>query len=508
MGDARPRPAGPGDPRARSGIAWIFGIRTRIFLSLALLATALLLALSFWIERQARRELEGELEEKLQAVAASALFVLQPGLVPALLSLSPAEETSRTYRDARTSLTRLRDLTHVRRIFLADLRGRSFVDTDPRVTLGSPLIQLRTDRAAIQRVEQGSPAAAPLFTDDSGDIIKKGYSPVEVGGEIVGVIGVEADATFLSAVRALRARIVGLGIGGILLAFLLAAVVARGLTRPLERLVRWARRLGSGDLSHPVPVGGRDEIALLGRTLEQMRDHLESQDRELRAMVAGVAHEIRNPLGGMRIQTELLASGAGVDEAQRARVKKILGELDQLGNIVEEFLLYARPAKPAPETLDLDEVVDEITAWLRPEAEARGGSIRIVRTPARGSSNGASSPQPSFLVEADPTHLRQMLRNLLRNALEASPDQPVVWVRYEAEGRTVRIRIEDEGPGLDPGVRERIFEPFFSTKAAGAGLGLPIVQRLTLLNQGRLEVGQSPAGGAAFELTLPRGRSR
>ena len=475
---------------------WIFSIRTRLFVALALLASLLTLSLSIWIEREARGQLEDELTAKLHAVGGAAVVLLKPDLVPGLLRFTPALRGFGTYQDARRSLLVLRDLTGVRRIFLADLEGHSFVDTDSTASIGTALPTLRFHRPVFERVAAGEPSAVPLFTDVDGQIKKTGYVPVRSrSGEVIAVVGVEADAKFLGAARLLRARILGVGAAGLIFAVLLSALLARGLTRPLERLVSWARRLGSGDLSHPVPVGGRDEIGVLGLTLEQMRVHLESQDRELRAMVAGVAHEIRNPLAGIRLYADLIASDAHLAETQRIRVEKVRREMDQLARIVDEFLLFARPAHPTPETLDLNLIADELAGLFGPRARSRSVSLELA----------PEQPGPCAVL-FDATHLRQVLQNLVGNALEAAPEGGRVRIVWSPD-HAVRVDVEDDGPGIGAGEQDRIFEPFFTTKPTGAGLGLPIVQRLALLNQARLEVGSSPLGGARFRLWIPRGRA-
>jgi signal transduction histidine kinase len=473
---------------------WFFGIRARIFLALSLLAGLLILALSLGIEHQARGEMERELTLRLQAVGETAISLVGPGVVPGLLGLSPAASNFPFYLDRRMALTQLKDRTGVRRVFLADTTGRSFVDTDPRIGIGTPLPQLRSDRFEMREVRSGRPAAADLFTDEQGQMRKTGYVPIVQGGRVQALIGVEADATFLRAIRTLRLRILLIGAAGIVAAFVLAAPVARGLTRPLRQIVAWARHLGAGDFSRPVPVTGRDEIAFLGRTLEQMRVQLEERDREQRAMVAGVAHELRNPLGGIRLYAELLSGDSGLSDGARRRLEKILKELDHLGVIVDEFLLYARPGAPALQPVALFQVVEELAEWIRPQAETRE-----VQLFTDGSSESGRSP-----VQADPTQVRQILRNLIQNGIDASPAGGAVWIRTEADDACVTLTIEDEGPGCDPSLRQQIFEPFYTTKATGAGLGLAIVRRLVLLNHAEVEVDDRPGGGARFRVRFRR----
>lgn len=495
MPDAKPEIQGPAastptSPVARPRPATLDRIGVRIFASLALLTALLLLGFSFLVEREARRALEAELDLRLRAVGASAVTLVGPALVPGLLSLTPAQENFRLYQERRQILTQLRDRTGVRRIFLADPSGRSYVDTDTRITIGVPLPQLRTDRAEVTEVLAGGAASGALFTDDAGQYRKTGYVPVEVSGKVVALVGVEADARFLDAARTLRRRLLLAGAGAIGVAFVLAAVVARGLTRPLDRLMAWAARLGSGDLASPAPQAGRGEIGVLANTLDRMRIEIAARDREQRAMVAGVAHEIRNPLSGIRLYAELLQSDRSLADGQRGRLEKILKELDHLGAVVEQFLLYARPAEPMRQTIDLSAFAAEMAEWLKPQADRR--EVRLTLRCEEAS-----------VALADPTHLRQVGHNLLRNAIEASPTGGEVRVGCRTDGTASTFTVEDDGPGLSPEAAARLFEPFFTTKTAGAGLGLAIVQRLVLLNHGRVTVSAGARGGARFEVALP-----
>jgi signal transduction histidine kinase len=460
---------------------------------MAVLAAVLLLGLVAGIERQARNELESELTLRLQAVGEAGVSLIGPGVVPALVGLSPAHAGFPFYQDRRMALLQLRDRTGVRRIFLADTTGRSFVDTDPRVPIGTPLPQLRSDRVEMRKVRLGHPAAAALFTDEDGQPRKTGYVPVLQGGRVLGLVGVEADATFLRAVRVLRGRILAVGAAGILLAFVLAAVVARGLTRPLQRLVGWAGELGAGDLTRAVPIAGRDEISFLGSTLEQMRLHLEARDREQRTMVAGVAHEIRNPLGGIRLYTELLMEDPTLGPGPRERLGKILRELEHLASIVEEFLLYARPEAASPQSVPLGEAIPELVEWTRPQARLRGVRVTVA---------GPTVPAPWPVVRFDPNHFRQILRNLIQNAVDVSPEGGEVQVQVSGAENGIAVSVTDEGPGIASEERERIFEPFYTTKPDGAGLGLPIVRRLALLNRAQVEIAGNEGGGTRFTLLL------
>ncbi|MEZ4648798.1 MAG: hypothetical protein R3E97_08430 [Candidatus Eisenbacteria bacterium] len=345
---------------AAGGVPWIHGIRTRLFVAFALLASALTLLLSFWIEREARGELEAELTSKLHAVGGSAIAALRPSLVPGLLSFTPAQAGLRTYRDARSELRDLAARTEVKRIFLADTEGRSFVDTDERVGIGDPLPELRAHRPEMRSLLAGEPSAAPLFTDVDGEIRKSGYLPVVLGDDVVGLIGVEADATFLGQVRSLRNRILAVGVVGFVLALLLAFHLSRSLTRPVDRLVEWTRfprRVTSPSRARRSDGMRSENSRVPSKT---MRSHLETQDRELRAMISGVAHEIRNPLEGC-VSTRRCSRGTRrLGQAQGPRGARFSANSSSSSNIVDEFLTYARPASPVPEPIEVRALMEEM----------------------------------------------------------------------------------------------------------------------------------------------------
>lgn len=472
-------------------MTWSIGIRGRFFLALASLALALLLAVGLGSAPLVQSALERELDQRLQAVGGSAIELLDPALAPGLVALGPGQAGSRLHREKQAVLVELCARTGVRRLFLADTTGRSIVDSDPRVGIGAALPQLRADRNALVRVRAGDAVSGPLFRDESGSVRKTGYVPLMSGGRAIGLVGAEADASFLFAVSDLRRRLLWVGASSLVFAFLLAAIAARGLTRPLDRLVEWGRGFGRGDLETPPPTTGRDEIGFLAATLEQARLELSARDREQRAMVAGIAHEIRNPLGGIRLYVELLGADPTVSTTAQARLGKILRELDHLGAVVDEFLRYARPGSPQIEPVPLARVVTEVTELLAGEARARSITFAV-------------DIDPALTAPLDPVHARQMFMNLLRNAVEASPDSGRVTVEGQESAREIGVAVEDQGQGIPVEVRDRLFEPFFTTKPQGSGLGLAIVRRLALGHRGRVEVGTGRDGGARFVVVVPR----
>jgi two-component system, NtrC family, sensor histidine kinase PilS len=211
-------------------------------------------------------------------------------------------------------------------------------------------------------------------------------------------------------------------------------------------------------------------------------------------LAAGIAHEIRNPLAAISGSIELLRQTA---EAEGAHENKelmtiVIREVDRLNGLITELLEFARPRALETERLDVAATMAEMLKVF--ENDKRLGDARVELV-----ADGAP------LVEADAAQLRQVVWNLLRNAAEAAPGQPI-GVEVRAEGDLVALTIRDRGPGIAAEHRARIFEPFFSTKDGGTGLGLATVHRIIDEHKGAVELECPEGGGTAVTVRLPRAR--
>jgi signal transduction histidine kinase len=210
-------------------------------------------------------------------------------------------------------------------------------------------------------------------------------------------------------------------------------------------------------------------------------------------LTAGIAHEFRNGLATIHGYGKLLDLNA-LPEAYRAFVEGIRAETQSLGEIVTNFLNFARPAQLTLSDVDLAAVCERAAEDVRGEALALGGDITVRGTFGR--------------LQGDEVLLRQAFSNLLRNAVEACADKaiaPMVVIESHVDrARNMsRIVVEDNGPGIDPSARERVFQPFFTSKRSGTGLGLALVQKIVVYHNGRVVATQAPSGGASLQLTLP-----
>jgi PAS domain S-box-containing protein len=206
-------------------------------------------------------------------------------------------------------------------------------------------------------------------------------------------------------------------------------------------------------------------------------------------LTAGIAHEFRNGLATIHGYSRLIRPD-DLPPAYRPYVDGIRQETEALGHVVTNFLNFARPEQVVFTTIDLDAVirraVDELTLELPDttvEVTGRCGEI-----------------------EGDEVLLRQVFGNLVRNAAEAcqaSGVAPRIEIRGQADGKTCRVTVDDNGPGVPEAARAKIFQPFFTTRSRGTGLGLAIVLKLVVTHNGRVTVGDSPRGGASFQMVFP-----
>ena len=208
---------------------------------------------------------------------------------------------------------------------------------------------------------------------------------------------------------------------------------------------------------------------------------------QLGALAAVVAHEVRNPLAGLRATLQVIDGRC--EPRDRAAIAAMIQRIDSLNDKVSDLLLYARPKPPCRQVVDLRALVHEVAA------NAQVSTGRSSAPPI------AVSAEP-VKVAVDPEMLRAALLNLTINACQAAGANEV-GIRVSEAGGVCRVAVCDRGPGIAPEIRDRVFEPFFTTRVNGTGLGLAIVKRLMELHDGSVALSDRPGGGTIAEVSLP-----
>ena len=226
--------------------------------------------------------------------------------------------------------------------------------------------------------------------------------------------------------------------------------------------------------------------------LLEAEEQLRRADRlsTLGELSAGMAHDIRNPLGAIRGTAEILKDGVAPGDPRAEFAEILVREVDRLNRVLEGFLRFARTAPVERENFDLNGVVGEVIDLTRRQAERSGVAVTFAA--------GRLPP-----LSGDGSQIRQALLNLILNALQVMADGGRLQIATGIAGAMAEVKITDSGPGIPDDEQARIFKPFVTTRHNGTGLGLPISQRIAVAHGGGITVASQPGAGATFTLTLP-----
>ncbi|MDO3377058.1 cache domain-containing protein [Geoalkalibacter halelectricus] len=316
------------------------------------------------------------------------------------------------------------------------------------------------------------------------------------------------------------------------LGYLLARQGSKRLSRPILELEEMAQRVAHGERHVDLAVRDTDEVGRLTHAFNHMSRALREREEQLRgfardleakvaertrlleeknqellhaqeelarseklaaigALAAGVAHEINNPTAIIRGNTELLLMELGAESAGREEAEEVMKQTERIARITANLLAFARRQAMHEERLDVNALLEEILSQLPHQVGL--GRITLKK-----------NYQPELPpLRADGGQLRQVFTNLLVNAVEAMGGEGLLLLGTAVEGNEVRVSVTDTGPGIAPAVREKLFNPFFTTKRGGSGLGLSVSYGIVERHGGTIEVESTPGQGATFRVHLP-----
>jgi two-component system NtrC family sensor kinase len=318
------------------------------------------------------------------------------------------------------------------------------------------------------------------------------------------------DTARLLGHNAQRQRLYTITLGLIaMLLGLLMTVWATLTLRPLRRLADGAQRVARGDYASRIDESGPTEVAELAHEFNIMGRAVEERERELvrseRLVAVGkmasmITHEVRNPLSSIGLNTELLEeelAGLPAERTGEARTlcAAINTEVDRLAAITEEYLQFARLPKPKVHAEDLGRIVSNLVEFEREQLALRGVAIEVA----------VAGDLPAVMV--DDSQLRQCLLNLLRNAAEAVEEngggQVTIAARLGSDQASLEVSVHDDGRGVDAETAVKLFDPFFSTKTGGTGLGLALTHQIVREHGGEIRLDSKAGEGATFVVSLP-----
>jgi signal transduction histidine kinase len=372
--------------------------------------------------------------------------------------------------------------------YVTFIGGQPFLRSSPYVT------PYRLDRdpelvarwGGLTHPERGRVLESPAGTIDYLAV------PLEGGGQVRGVFvaaffrDLELDQIDPAVWGAIAVGVVTLLVGS-----LLAWRVAEGVLRPVRLVTGTALSISEGDLTRRIEVTGRDEVAALATTFNEMLDRLEEAFATQRRFVDDAGHELRTPITIIRGHLELLED----DPQERGRtLALVMDELERMQRIVNDLLILAKAEQP--DFLDLDTVdVEALTTEIHAKAAALASrDWRLERT-GRG------------IVVADRQRLTQAMMQLAQNAAQHTEDGGTIGIGSAVVDGETRLWVRDNGPGIPADQRERVFRRFSrgggGRRSEGAGIGLAIVKAIAEAHHGRIELGSRPGSGSTFSIVIP-----
>lgn len=465
-------------------------IRTKLIFTFSALVVPLLALSGYFFHTTARDSLDRELGHRLMAVAQATATRFNPMI---LTSFRRGDRTGRTYASYRASILEIRDRTELERIFVFTPDGRSIMDTRDGVEFGSRYARLNFQHTEVSRCLEGQAASSVLFQGEDNRWYKSGFAPVfDDQMQTVAVVATDAGAAYLDIIRALDRSIILFVLLGAAVSVGLGFLLARTVSRPVEHLVRQAERIGRGHMEAPLGEDdlGNRELQYLATAMERMRSRLAQREENQRMMVAGVAHEIRNPLGGVEMFASLARQEVEDGSEAAGFIDRVAREVSSLKRIIGDFLEFARPSRPQTGAVDLAGCAGKAAGLLKADFARTGAELEI------------DIPAGFPPVAADPEHTSRVLLNLLTNALEALPangGRVRISTTVHQDG-DVLLHVEDNGCGMDAETAARVFNPFFTTRDDGMGLGLAIVKKTLEENGASIEVESEPDKGSRFTI--------
>ncbi len=370
-----------------------------------------------------------------------------------LENLLPGNENTPTALFYQQLLYELKISNDLENIILLDPSGRMLVDYRLNFRIGDSLMTFPIQRDLLLKASQGQ-TPAPILLKSGKQYFLSAYFPVlNDFEEPVAILVIDAPLQFFSTLHDFETGTLYIGAGGLFILILFSAL-----------------------------------ILVATRRLFAVEDRMKEQQRlaQLGEMAASVAHEIRNPLSIMKTTAEVLQKR--YSDTSDEMLTFIPDEIDRLNRLVEDFLQFARQRPLNPEPIQLQEFIQDF----------------VKRIPDQHINTEIQSDLP--VIQVDPDALRQILLNLLNNARDASSDDAPVILRVSEEGsKRIRLEVADRGQGIPDKDREKIFEPFYSTKATGSGLGLAITRQLLRRMGGEIEIRSKSGQGTSVIIWLPRG---
>jgi len=439
----------------------------------------------YWI---AARSLEKQVEDSLNATAA-VLASQWDGTL--LLPLKSGMEDAALYSYFVERLQRLRQQTRLEGIYIARPDRTNIVSTDKSIRIGQSLPRLDLMREELQQALEGKTSASRLIRVNRKDY-KSSLAPIYAQDRVVAVLMVDISPAYLEYLKTFRTSLMLFAITALICCVWTARLFSKTITTPIARMAERVEEIGKAKYEQPMAISGSDELSHLAAAIETMRQNILHRDLQMKMMLSGIAHEIRNPLGGIELFAGILEKEQ-LDRIQLEYIQKIQDEIQNLKKLLNEFLEFARPRTLERENVSLPLLLSEIETLFGEDIREKRARWNIEIQPGTG------------VVFADRLKLKQVLMNLYRNAVQSlPPSSGEVETRLRKNGAGIILEISNTQPHrMESLLTKKIFEPFFTTREKGMGLGLPLAKGIIEAHGGELRLTENEDSRITFAIKLP-----
>src|SRR5271157_1086608 len=465
--------------------------QTKLFLVFApffVIVVALMLFFTIQFERHIIRQFESDIQDIVHTVHYSTQKL--------------ATRKGRDFEALERFIEEMKSDTRVREVSVVGSTQKIVASTNPKKV--GQQSSLLSGKEIIVRAQYGA-------EDSGGRPVRYDFVQVPIirDNKVIGMLETSIVVNdFGILARQLNMRTLVIASIALFIMFFVSFFVLYRLSKPLRQLSSAAEHVASGDLSVRLPHKGRDEIGRLTKSFNAMTQKLSMQklledklrDLERHAILAemasNLAHEIRNPLNLINLTADHLSDEYLPEEEGRRGsylelITALKAEVQQLNKMVSEFLTIGRPSRLKKTEFPLSELFDQLQMLIKQQLLAKRDSLEY-------------SGDTAQTINADIEQMRLVFLNLLLNAIEAVPEGGTISLVAEpTPNRSMLIRVVDNGQGIAPENLERIFEPYFSKRPGGTGLGLALARRIVEEHGGTIHASNHVGGGAQFDILLP-----
>jgi signal transduction histidine kinase len=418
-----------------------------------------------------------QLQEQVNIVSQMIAKQIDPAYLNLLEYGSPKGTSEIYFRDL---LKRNLDPKLHSEIFIFNDDLNVIVNSSPDFNYGETAPKLLLNKKEIFDLKINSGTASLPFKGDDGNWYLWGFFRLNNSNWLA----VRESAARFEKLDQLSTLFWLIGLAGVAITILAGLFMANAIVKPLNRLIKFSSEIGRGNFEVDIPSSMHGEIKHLADSMYKMKNDLSQNQKERENLLAQIAHEIRNPLGGIELLANLVKENKSVDEKDKDYLDSILKEVQGLKILITSYLNYGRPVPVNPEWINPEKVFQEIGSIFKNQLKQRKIYFSVENKVKK--------------IFFDPAHLRNILLNLVANGLDAVSVKGKVSVISEIDKSHWMISVKDNGIGIAKENLNKIFNPFFTTKKDGTGLGLAISKKLCKENKAELIAENLNGSGSIF----------